>query len=77
MKQPIFKQVGMSRIKWWEWFLLKFKPKKISYDSNINEWVVEWKRLFGKFYILKYYQVPPQHPNCRCYMEVNGEQDKD
>ena len=56
MKLEMF--VSGATISWWLWLLLKFRPKKKSYDSYLSEhWVVEWKSLFGKYYILGYYQV--------------------
>jgi len=73
MKQPVFKLRNVSTIKWWEWLLLKFKKKRISYDRGINGWAIEWKQLFGKIYVLRYYQRPPMHPNCRCVVEIEEE----
>jgi len=65
----VFEILKSAEMKWWEHFLLLFKPKHYSTDGLGT--VVEYKCLFGRLYVLRDFQVPPQHPNCRCVLAGN------
>ena len=56
--------------KWWERLLLRFKPNHYCEDTPLM--TLEYKWLFGRMYILRVLSHPPQHCNCRCYLEAQN-----
>lgn len=66
MDNQLFKKEWFdNKIKWYIKFLLFFIKTKY-YTDKFECVQIEYKDLFGIRYILKQYQIPPNHPNCRC-----------
>ncbi len=60
------------KAKWWQRLLYRFA--RVRYTDGENGLTVKYKALFGHVLVLSVGYVPPQHPNCRCCLEVNGKE---
>lgn len=63
------KNWGLNK-KWYIKIILFFIRKKY-YTDNIENKQIEYKILFGKYYFIDIYNIPPIHMNCRCSLILN------
>jgi len=51
----------------WEFFFAKlFGRKMVVVDSGVKTETRIWR---GRIYVIRQYQLPPEHVNCRCFYE--------
>lgn len=68
MESDFFQAMKIGNPTLWERFLLLFRKKYKHIEKEpLQDVVIEFKKMFGKIYIVDQYFLPLEHPNCKCY----------